>query len=182
RLPDRLFQILAPPRVARIHRQRPRAAADRGPGERAPNRRPTGADHRRLRRRATGNHRILRRHVDRRRRNEPRRRLHRLHPRPRPAAANLQMGAGPMLKPWPMLKSLLWKEFRELLPLSVAALAAQAFLLLGLMRFSAIVTAAASQRDAESIWPIMCTIAVLFAVAAGLWQCARENQANHYQF
>jgi ABC-type transport system involved in multi-copper enzyme maturation permease subunit len=87
-----------------------------------------------------------------------------------------------MLKIWPMLKSLLWKEFRELLPLSVAALAAQAFLLLGLMRFRAMVSAAASPRDAESIWPIMCTIAVLFAVAAGLWQCARENQANHYQF
>ena len=86
-----------------------------------------------------------------------------------------------MLKTWPMIKSLAWKEFRELLPLIVAALAAQAFLLVGLMRFRSL-SQSPSPRDAESIWPLMYTIAVLFGVTAGLWQSARENLANHYQF
>jgi len=81
-----------------------------------------------------------------------------------------------------MIKSLVWKEFRELVPLSVAALAAQVFLLLGLMRFGALVNSTASPRDAESIWPFMYMIAVLFAVAAGLWQSWKENLTNHYQF
>jgi ABC-type transport system involved in multi-copper enzyme maturation permease subunit len=79
-----------------------------------------------------------------------------------------------MLKTWPMLKSLWWKELRELLPLIVAAIAAQGFLIVGMLQ--------ESRPRPDTIWPMLYMIAVLFAAAAGLWQTWRESFANHYQF
>jgi len=86
-----------------------------------------------------------------------------------------------MLRKWPMIESLLWKEFRELLPLMVVALAAEAFLILGLARYWAL-SQTSSPQDSAPVWPMLYTTAILFSIAAGFWQSARENFASHYQF
>jgi hypothetical protein len=86
-----------------------------------------------------------------------------------------------MLNKWPMIKSLLWKEFRELLPLIVVALATEAFLILGLTRYWAL-SRTSSPQDSAPVWPMLYATAIFFAIAAGFWQSARENFASHYQF
>jgi hypothetical protein len=82
-----------------------------------------------------------------------------------------------MLKIWPMLKSLLWKEFRELLPLIAVAIAAQVMWIAAILHFSD-----DGQHSVSSGWPVLYMITVLFAIAMGLWQMWRESLANHYQF
>ena len=82
-----------------------------------------------------------------------------------------------MLKTWPMLKSLLWKESRELLPLVAAAVAAQIFLIGGMMRWQG-----NPHQDAYGIWPLLYVTAVLLAVAAGFWQTWRESLSSQFQF
>ena len=81
-----------------------------------------------------------------------------------------------MLKTWPMLKSLLWKEFRELLPLIAVAIAVQVMWIAAILHFSDDVP-----HTASMVQPVLYMITVLFAIAAGLWQMWRESLANHYQ-
>ena len=110
--------------------------------------------------------------LDRSDRNEPGRRLHRLHPRTGPPNCQLQMGA------CPMLKSLIWKEFRELLPMCATAVATQALL------FSYALSAWRLHRpgDAYAIWPLSYVTALLLGVAIGIWQNMRDDNQNTFQF
>jgi hypothetical protein len=86
-----------------------------------------------------------------------------------------------MLRTWPMIKSLVWKELRELLPVIVAAIAAECFLIGGLLRLGNH-QQGYSRGELEVIWPFLYTTAVLYAVVSGLWQAGREALGGHYQF
>jgi hypothetical protein len=83
-----------------------------------------------------------------------------------------------MLKTWPMLKSLVWKEFRELLPLIAAAIAAQCLLVGAGLQLHV----DHRPSDIAAIWPLLYMVALLLAIASGLWQSWRESFGNQYQF
>jgi hypothetical protein len=83
-----------------------------------------------------------------------------------------------------MLKSLVWKEFRELLPISVLALVAQ-FLLIGSVVANLGIHnqyRTEPRSDAEATWSLLYMVALIYPVAVGLWQISRENFYSNFQF
>jgi len=84
-----------------------------------------------------------------------------------------------MLNTLPMLKSLLWKEFRELLPLIIAAILVDG-LLIGNAVFSRHSMTAAVYI--ETVWPAMFITSLLYSLAAGLFQNLREEQQGTFLF
>ncbi len=75
-----------------------------------------------------------------------------------------------------MLKSILWKEFREALPLAAIALATEG-LLLGFV----------TQLTEPSphpfiVFPFLYILGFLFPIVLGVWQVSREALGNQYQF
>jgi hypothetical protein len=87
-----------------------------------------------------------------------------------------------MLKTWPMLKSLVWKEFRELLPVIVAAATAEALLVTVVLHTWKGPRSNYDVAGLQAIWVFLYAVALLFAVAAGLWQTGREALGSYYQF
>jgi hypothetical protein len=87
-----------------------------------------------------------------------------------------------MLKTWPMLKAMLWKELRDLLPVIVAAVAAQLFIVGGLLHDWRGSRWHHDRGTLELTWTFLYIIAVLFAVVCGMWQTGREAIGSHYQF
>jgi ABC-type transport system involved in multi-copper enzyme maturation permease subunit len=77
-----------------------------------------------------------------------------------------------------MLKSLVWKEFREVLPVCAIAMAAQ-LLLFG---YAVNVWRIHQPRDAYDIWPLLYLNAVLMGVALGIWQNVRDDNQGTFQF
>jgi ABC-type transport system involved in multi-copper enzyme maturation permease subunit len=83
-----------------------------------------------------------------------------------------------------MLKSLVWKEFRELLPISVLAIAAE-MLLIGVLaaeRAYRGIVRIEPRTEAEAVWPLLYIVALIYPIAAGLWQVWRENTYGNFQF
>ena len=77
-----------------------------------------------------------------------------------------------------MLKSLVWKEFREVLPICAMAMATQ-LLLFG---YAVNVWRLHQPRDASSVWPLLYLTAVLLGVAVGIWQNVRDDNQGTFQF
>ncbi len=76
-----------------------------------------------------------------------------------------------------MLKSLVGKELRELLPAIFAAIAAQVFLIGGLYH-----SWKNNFNDAEAIWPLLYLTALVFAIVSGSAQIWRETSGGNFQF
>src|SRR5262245_1918993 len=78
----------------------------------------------------------------------------------------------------PMLKAILWKEVRELMPLIVAAVLFDGFFVGGAFfshrQFDAVYV--------ESIWPTMFITSLLYSLVAGLFQNLREEQQGTFLF
>jgi hypothetical protein len=83
------------------------------------------------------------------------------------------MGAGEMLK------ALVWKEFRELLPMSAIALAVQVLLICYAINDWRVHH---NQGNVYATFPILYIASLVFVLCAGLWQGARELSQNTYQF
>jgi hypothetical protein len=77
-----------------------------------------------------------------------------------------------------MLKSLVWKEFRELLPMCATAVAAQ----LILFGYVVNVWRMDRPRDAFAVWPLLYIIVLLLGVAVGIWQNVRDDNQGTFQF
>jgi hypothetical protein len=77
-----------------------------------------------------------------------------------------------------MLKALLWKEFRELMPLCIAAFAAE-LLLAGVALNGWRLHRAA---DVWGIVPLFWGVAVLVSLCMGYWQNSHEDTQNTFQF
>jgi ABC-type transport system involved in multi-copper enzyme maturation permease subunit len=83
------------------------------------------------------------------------------------------MGAGEMLK------ALVWKEFRELLPMSAVALGVQMLLICYALNDWRIYHNAS---NVFATFPFLYIASMIFVLCAGLWQSARELTPNTYQF
>jgi hypothetical protein len=83
-----------------------------------------------------------------------------------------------------MLKSLVWKEFRELLPISALAIAAEIVLIGALVAERAYRGGylVEPHTEAESVWSLLYIVALIYPIAAGLWQVWRENTNGNFQF
>ena len=77
-----------------------------------------------------------------------------------------------------MLKSLVWKEFREVLPICATAIAAQ----LILVAYAVNVWRIHQPRDAYGVWPLLYLVALLLGVAIGIWQNVRDDNQSTFQF
>lgn len=78
-----------------------------------------------------------------------------------------------------MLKALVWKEFRELLPMAVIALGLQFLLIAYAFNDWRIHSA---PGNVAATFPFLYITSLVFAICAGLWQGAREVSQNTYQF
>jgi hypothetical protein len=84
-----------------------------------------------------------------------------------------------MLRTWPMLKSILWKELRDLLPLAIIAFASEGLL------FGIVAQHSASEgelRDPRIVMPFLYMLGFLFPIAVGLWQISRESLGSNFLF
>jgi ABC-type transport system involved in multi-copper enzyme maturation permease subunit len=77
-----------------------------------------------------------------------------------------------------MLKALLWKEFRELMPLCIVAPGLE-------LLFIAIGINGWQQRHANDVWmmyPVLYIFAIIIPLVLGYWQNAPEDSYNTFQF
>jgi ABC-type transport system involved in multi-copper enzyme maturation permease subunit len=89
-----------------------------------------------------------------------------------------------------MLKALAWKEFRELLPVMMLALLAQAFLSCLATRIHLGLLTDSFERFFfrqipfidDTLCVVMFLMGCLFAIAAGFWQTTREGHNGTFQF
>jgi ABC-type transport system involved in multi-copper enzyme maturation permease subunit len=78
-----------------------------------------------------------------------------------------------------MLKALVWKEFRELLPMSAIALGVQILLITYAINDWRVHH---NSNNVYSTFPFLYIVSLVFVLCAGLWQSAREVGQNTYQF
>jgi ABC-type transport system involved in multi-copper enzyme maturation permease subunit len=78
-----------------------------------------------------------------------------------------------------MLKALVWKEFRELLPMSAIALGVQILLITYAVNDWRVHH---NSNNIYSTFPFLYIASLVFVLCAGLWQSARELNPNTYQF
>jgi hypothetical protein len=83
------------------------------------------------------------------------------------------MGAGEMLK------ALVWKEFRELLPMGTIAIGVQVLLICYAMNDWRVHH---NPGNVAGTFPVLYIASMVFVLCAGLWQGAREISQNTYQF
>jgi ABC-type transport system involved in multi-copper enzyme maturation permease subunit len=79
-----------------------------------------------------------------------------------------------------MLKSLVWKEFREVMLLILVLICVESYLIWCATR--GVTSATPPTLDVETAWNFLFVIGLLFPILLGLWQGARETQQNTYQF
>jgi hypothetical protein len=79
-----------------------------------------------------------------------------------------------------MLKTIAWKELRELLPLSISIFIIEIYLILG--AHHDVFSSQSARERIETAWTFLFVLGLAFPMILGLWHGARESQQNTYTF